>query len=292
MKFGGVALDGASRMLAVAGIVENFKGDKPVIVASAMKGITDKLVNAAVCLGEGDRNAYLQIINSIEKSHFETAISLPLNREDRELLFRKLKTLINNLRDYTLSSDYLDLKSKDYIISFGEQLSTHLLTAAVRSKNINAIAIDSGDLIVTDNDYGNAKPDMKKTKYKVKNNLIHHINSGLIPVVTGFYGKTSDGHIATLGRGGSDYSASILANVCDAKEMIVWKEVNGIYTEDPKVNLAAQFLTELTYEKAATLAKAGAKILHPESMEPVREKRIPVRVKNVFNPLFIGSLIY
>ena len=121
MKFGGVALDGASRMLAVAGIVENFKGDKPVIVASAMKGITDKLVNAAVCLGEGDRNAYLQIINSIEKSHFETAISLPLNREDRELLFRKLKTLINNLRDYTLSSDYLDLKSKDYIISFGEQ---------------------------------------------------------------------------------------------------------------------------------------------------------------------------
>ena len=292
MKFGGVSLDGAERMYAVADIVTSFSEKSPVVVASAMKGVTDMLIASFDSLTASDIHEYQNKIRSIINIHKNVARNLKLSSGEQIKLTRSIDKLGRQLNNYKYDKSVSSNEARDFIISFGEQLCVLLLNQALRKKGLKSLAMNAGDILVTSDKFGNAKPDMQMTRVNVSKKLLPLIKNNYIPVITGFFGKTKNGKIATLGRGGSDYSASILANVCNARELIVWKEVNGVYTEDPKKNPAAVFLAELTYEKATELARAGAKVLHPESMEPVRIKKIPVRVKNVFNPVFAGSLIY
>lgn len=292
MKFGGVSLDGAERMYAVADIVTSFSEKSPVVVASAMKGVTDMLIASFDSLTASDIHEYQNKIRLIINIHKNVARNLKLSSGEQIKLTRSIDKLGRQLNNYKYDKSVSSNEARDFIISFGEQLCVLLLNQALRKKGLKSLAMNAGDILVTSDKFGNAKPDMQMTRVNVSKKLLPLIKNNYIPVITGFFGKTKNGKIATLGRGGSDYSASILANVCNARELIVWKEVNGVYTEDPKKNPAAVFLAELTYEKATELARAGAKVLHPESMEPVRIKKIPVRVKNVFNPVFAGSLIY
>jgi aspartate kinase len=210
--------------------------------------------------------------------------------------YNQIKQVLSDL--FGLLSVYLKAnreyspKDYDYVVSFGERFSAVLLASALNKENTLAQPVDSAKVIVTTNKFNNARaliPQSIKQAHKILRPLLER---NKIPVITGFYGATEEGIVATLGRGGSDYSATILAHVLDAKQVILWKEVNGVFSEDPKINKNAQFLPELSYEEALDLARKGAKILHPEAMLPVSSKAIPVWVKNTFNPKCIGTKIW
>jgi len=199
---------------------------------------------------------------------------------------------LGQLITYLTFNKSYDLADYDYVVSYGERLSSYLLTLALKKIGVKALSINSADILVTTNVFGNAKVLFPETEERVEKILWPLLLDGLVPVITGFYGATYDGKIATLGRGGSDYTATTLAYTLDAQEVILWKEVDGIFTSDPKKYEQAKYLPEVTYNEAIKLAKNGAKILHPEAIEPVMEKEIIVWVKNTFNPDFTGSKIW
>jgi aspartate kinase len=174
-------------------------------------------------------------------------------------------------------------KSVDEAVITGEKLSTLLMSSCLESDGLKAMAVNGADAIVTDAVFGNAAPLMGPTGEKARALLLPLIESGVLPVVTGFNGATADGRPTTLGRGGSDYSASILASVLDAQELWIWTDVDGIMTADPRLVPEAAVLDEVTYREAAELAYNGAKVLHPRTLAPLIEKQIPVWSKNSFN---------
>lgn len=200
-------------------------------------------------------------------------------------MLEKLFHKVDSLPKYIEERDY------DFIVSYGERLSCFLLTVVLNSRQQKAELVIGTEAIAATGDYGNAKCDMDRTPEKAKSRLQPLINNGIIPVVTGFFGESENGDPKIFGRGGSDYSASILAAALDAQELTVWKEVDGVYTSDPNTDKTAQFLPKITYERAAQMARAGAKVLHPETMEPVRDRHIPIRVRNTFRPQFRGTII-
>jgi aspartate kinase len=182
-------------------------------------------------------------------------------------------------------------RSVDEAVAIGERLSALLLAAWLESTGVRAEAINGSDVIVTDAVFGNASPLMEQTRDKARKALLPLIESGVLPVVTGFNGATLDGRPTTLGRGGSDFSASILAAVLDASELWIWTDVDGVMTADPRLVPDAAVLDEVTYAEAAELAYNGAKVLHPRTLAPLVQKQIPVWSKNSFAPEKPGTKI-
>ena len=292
MKFGGTSMGSADRMRVAAQIIATQQRNRPVaVVVSAMSKVTDLLLETLRRAELGDRSAVDSAIETLLKRHTDTCHELLPNAtaalDDVEQLISEFRRIANGV--FMLGER--PPRSVDEAIAIGERLSSVLLARFMESTGSPAVAINGADVIVTDAVFGNASPQMDHTREKCIALLLPALQKGIAPIITGFNGATPDGRPTTLGRGGSDFSASILASALDAQELWIWTDVDGIMTADPRLVKDAAVLDEVTYAEAAELAYNGAKVLHPRTLAPLVEKQIPVWSKNSFAPHKPGTKI-
>lgn len=294
MKFGGTSLGSAERMRVAARISAEQRQKRPVvIVVSAMAKITDLLLEATRHAEAGDAAGLKASILHLEGQHEAVCRDLlPADRQERVLAgIRALIAEFQRVTNGMLILNERPPRSVDEAASIGERLSALLVSAYLESEGTPAVPVNAADIIVTDAVFGNASPLMQPTREKARQRLLPIIESAALPVVTGFNGGTADGRPTTLGRGGSDFSASILSSALDASELWIWTDVDGIMTADPRTVPNAVVLPEVTYNEAAELAYNGAKVLHPRTLAPLIDKQIPVWSKNSFAPEKTGTRI-
>jgi aspartate kinase len=294
MKFGGTSVGNAERMQRVAEIVaEKTKDAEIMVVVSAMGGVTDMLIRAATEASNGDREHWKSVRQELARRHRAVADQLLSAGEQAAVLPRLAEQvgIFENLCSGFSLVREVTPRAMDTLSSLGELMSATLLAAILRSSNVGAMAVDATELIVTDEVFGNASPIMDETASKARQHLTPLRRRGVIPVVTGFRGATRDGACTTLGRGGSDFSGTILGAALDAEEVWIWTDVDGVMTADPRLVPSARILPEISYREAIELAFFGAKVLHPKTIQPVMKKTIPVWIKNSFNPSCPGTKI-
>lgn len=283
-KFGGAPITGRGRMARVASIVARQKGSQ-VVVVSALARVTDRLVEAARRAGAG--RAADALVPGLLRRHLELS---PGPGEHERLLAERAGGLRRELAAAARRGS-LSPRAQDSILSYGEQMATPLVAAWLRAEGLPAVVLDGGDAgVVTDENFGNASP-LPSAPALVRRRLTPLLRAGRIPVVTGFIGRSPGGAVTTLGRGGSDYTATILGAALGAREVWLWKETDGVMSADPRMVPRARLLPHLSYEEAMELSYFGAKVLHPRAMEPVMAARIPVRVRSVLRPQSPGTLI-
>lgn len=294
MKFGGTSVGSAERMRAAAALsAEQMRLRPTVIVVSAMSKVTDLLLEAMKRAESGDKAGMESDIAKLRKRHIETCCELlPEERQAAPLaavdvLLGEFERIANGI----CMLGEAPPRSKDEAVAIGERLSTLLLAAYLETQGCPATAVNAASVVVTDPVFGNATPLMAPTREKARATLPPLLEAGVLPVVTGFNGATADGRPTTLGRGGSDFSASILAAALDAAELWIWTDVDGIMTADPRLVPDSAVLDEVTYREAAELAYNGAKVLHPRTLAPLVERQIPVWSKNSFAPEKPGTKI-
>jgi aspartokinase/homoserine dehydrogenase 1 len=289
MKFGGTSMGSAERMRVAAGLITREK--RPVVtVVSAMSKVTDLLLDTLHRAELGDRGGVGGNIEKLRARHREAVSELGL-QDDASRAVDALITEFERIAKGVLMLGERPPRSVDEAIAIGEKLSSEILAHYLRAQGARAEAVSGSDAIVTDAVFGNASPLMEATREKCSERLVPLLERGVVPIVTGFNGATSDGRSTTLGRGGSDFSASILASALDAEELWIWTDVDGIMTADPRLVPDVAVLEEVTYAEAAELAYNGAKILHPRTLAPLVEKQIPVWSKNSFAPEKPGTKI-
>ena len=284
MKFGGSSVANAQRILHVASIIKAYRNRRPVVVLSAMGDTTDHLLEAADKALGG-----IVSMEHIASLHFETLRELGLESGIIEDLINELTQLLTGIS----MIKELTKRTRDYLVSFGERMSVRIAAAYLTKEGIPASPYDAWDIgIVSDGNFTAAE--LLDEVWKSIPEHLHAYVSGKderIPVVTGFIAKDKDGNITTLGRGGSDLSATIIGAASGAEEIQTWKDVDGIMTTDPRICPDAKPVREVTYEEAQELAFFGAQVLHPRSMLPCRRSGTPVRVKNSYNIESPGSII-
>lgn len=286
MKFGGTSMGSAERMKIAARICAEQKAGRPTVaVVSAMSKITDLLIETLRHAEGGDRDGVRRNVETLTARHFEVCKDL-LSQRAAEHAITEISGMV---REFERIAEGILLlgerppRSVDEAIAIGERLSAMLLATYLNSTGVPAYAVNAREVIVTDAFFGNATPLLEPTRERAAKVLLPMIAEGAIPVVTGFNGATIDGRPTTLGRGGSDFSASILAGALDAEELWIWTDVDGIMTADPRLVKDAAVLPEVTYREAAELAYNGAKVLHPRTLAPLVDRQIPVWSKNSFN---------
>ena len=284
MKFGGSSVANAERIKHVASIIKAYKEKRPVVVLSAMGDTTDNLLDAADKAVTGTVD-----VAGVAKLHEDTATELGIDISTIKDLLDELKTLLTGIS----MLKEISRRSRDYLVSFGERMSVRMMAAYLQSENISAKFYDAWDIgFVSDSNYMSAE-----LLDEVWENIPLHLNSykngtdNSIPIVTGFIAKDKKGNITTLGRGGSDLTATMIGAAMNAEEVQTWKDVDGILTTDPRIVKEARTVPEVTYEEAQELAMFGSQVLHPRSMVPVRKSGTPVRVKNSYNIESNGTLI-
>jgi aspartate kinase len=294
MKFGGTSLAGEKQIRQVGQIVRRFASRRPVIVVSAMAGVTDELIKIAERAAEGLPREVSGRLDRLHARHRKVARALRLRDGLGEHLTRDLETLFAELEGVchgVMLLRELSRRSLDLISSFGERLSARLVTAHLRTAGLKAQFVDARDLIVTDDSHGEAVVDLDATQRTVRRRLPPLLRAGALPVVTGFIGRTRKGATTTLGRSGSDYTASILGLGLRSREVWIWKEVDGVCTADPVLVPGARVVPRISYGEAAEMAHFGAEVLHPKTMSPARRAGIPIRIKNTFKPAAAGTLV-
>jgi aspartate kinase len=295
MKFGGTSMGDAGCIKRAAEIVSAAaKESALVVVVSAMGGVTNRLVAAAQSSVKGDTQAGEKLAQELRKQHFEGLDLLVTNDQTRTCLRNEIDTIVEEVASFCHGTSLLrelTPRTLDAISSVGERLSARLFASALCESGLKGTAIDATELIITNNAAGRAEPLIKQTRERADKTLRPLLNSGAVPVVTGFIGASEKGTLTTLGRGGSDYSATVLAAALDAAEVIIWTDVDGVLTADPRLVPAARTLREISYNEAAELAYFGAKVLHPKTLRPVSEAGIPVWIRNSFAPELQGTKI-
>jgi aspartate kinase len=286
MKFGGSSVADAERIRHVTQIVKAQLKRGPVLVLSAMGDTTDHLLEAAeLALKNGTVS-----VEKIEELHIKTMNELELKVSVQS----EINPLLNELRSLLTGISLireLTGRTKDYLVSFGERLSVRIVAAYLKSLHIEGRAIDAWDAgFLSDSNFTAAEP-AKESWDLIPKALLPLTGGGILPVVTGFIAKDGNGNITTLGRGGSDLTATMIAAACGAEEAQVWKDVDGILTADPRIVPDARPVETVTYEEAAELAYFGAQVLHPRAMQPCMKTGIPVLVKNSYNIKAPGTRI-
>jgi aspartate kinase len=294
MKFGGTSVGSAARMRVAARLAAEERARRPVaIVVSAMSKITDLLLNAMRHAEAGDR-AGLETDVAALRSRHEDACRELLPETRQAAVRAEMHALIAEFERIAGGMAMLNVRpprSVDEAVATGERLAALLVAEYLISEGVPAAAVDAAGVIVTDAVFGNASPLMGPTREKARRQVLPLLEKGVLPVMTGFNAATADGRATTLGRGGSDFSASILAAALDASELWIWTDVDGIMSADPKLAPDAVVLDEITYAEAAELAYNGAKVLHARTLAPLVEKGIPVWSKNSFAPEKPGTKI-
>lgn len=295
MKFGGTSVGDATCIARTAQIVANAARQNPcVVVVSAMSGVTNRLIEAAKKAATGDSAEGATLVQALRTQHAAAVEALVRDEPTRHAVLQKLDGVLAEARrlcDGTALLRELTPRTLDEISSLGERLSAPLVAEAVRALGLRSEAIEATELIVTDSYHGGAEPRMDLTRERSQARLRPLLAQSIVPIVTGFIGATEDGKLTTLGRGGSDYSATILGAAMDAHEVIIWTDVNGVLTADPRLVPEARTIPVISYREAAELAYFGAKVLHPKTLNPVMQAGIPVWIRNSFLPELPGTKI-
>lgn len=293
MKFGGTSVADARAFENVARIVASQSNAAPVVVVSAMSGVTDALLAATVAAGEGRAAEAIASLEQTFLRHHRTAEEL-LTPEAAQTFAQqvdKAATEINELLRTSAGDPQRRRPLQDAVLSFGEMLSSELLAELLNQRGLKAQHVDARRCIVTDDQYTCALPLMPETLFKAHEALTPTMENGLIPVLGGFIASTQEGTTTTLGRGGSDYTAALIGAALTADEIQIWTDVTGVLTADPRVVPEAQTVERLSYAEASELAYFGAKVLHPKTIQPAIEGSIPVRICNSHAPEQIGTLV-
>ena len=295
MKFGGTSVGDGPRIRKVVEIIRDAARDTDlVVVVSAMSGVTNRLIEAARQSEAGNRAAVEAIFEELRSRH-NTAVgslirSIPMwSRINREL--RQIFEEGERLCQGTIFLRELTVRAHDSIASLGERLSARIVAAALAESGMKSEAVDATELVVTDSCHGSADPLIDATRQHCESRLRPLLQQGVVPVVTGFIGATTEGRLTTLGRGGSDYSATILGAALDAGEVVIWTDVDGLMTADPRMVPGAATITEISYREAAELAHFGAKVLHPKTLRAVTQCGIPLWIRNTFFPERPGTRV-
>jgi aspartate kinase len=297
MKFGGTSVGDGPRIKNVAKLVKRYydEGNEVIAVASAMTGITDRLYEMAQTAKDtcsiADIEKSFSEVSARHAAAIEGAIDDPaVRKEVSAVIDQRLSELKNALVGVCYLGE-LTNRSLAYIYSFGERMSVPILSGSLRSMGVKSVALSGGEAgVITDSKFESARPE-PVTDIKVKEKLQPLLKQGVLPVVTGFVAANEKGTITVLGRGGSDYSASIVGAAVDADEIWIYTDVNGIMTTDPRIVPEARTLACVTYLEAMEMSYFGAKVLHPKTIEPAVKKGIPVRVLNTFQPDHPGTVV-
>jgi aspartate kinase len=301
MKFGGTSLQDAGAIDQVANIVSSETGRVPIVVTSALAGVTDSLLCIAHAALERRLIDARTIIDDLSSRHVAMArellsganrvasgnYSLAWVEEDIGNQLNELRGLVDSVS--TLAE--LTSRSQDAIVSFGERLSSLLVAAALRTRGVRSDLFDARRFIITDSKFTCASPDLRETEARTRDILLPATNSSCVPVTQGFIGSTLRGITTTLGRGGSDLSAALIAAALGAEAIEIWTDVDGLMTADPRIVPNAQRIRVISFAEAAELSYFGAKVLHPSTLLPAVERNIPVYIFNTFNPSCEGTLI-
>lgn len=291
VKFGGTSVGSAEAIAQAADIVARLRARTPVVVVSATAGTTNAVIEAARRAEQGDAAGAQEGLDRIARRHYDLIDEMfgsgsPLATEINDLSDRTAALLrsVAILRELTR-------RSLDAIMSYGERLAAPIFAAALARAGVRAEPISAEGLIVTDDAFGRAAPLPDETRARVERELLPRVADGVVPVVTGFIGATREGVTTTLGRGGSDYSASVLAAAIGAEEVLIYTDVSGVMSADPRGVPDARPLARLSYAEAAELSFFGAKVIHPRTVLPAVEAGIPVRILNTFDPGFAGTVV-
>jgi aspartokinase/homoserine dehydrogenase 1 len=291
LKFGGTSVANAENIKLVLDIIINKSQDEKLVVAvSAFSKVTDLLQLAAFKAASNDET-FKDIVAEIEKKHLE-ALKQLIPVSEQSSLLSHIKRIINHLEtllDGCFLLGELSPRTSDIILSFGELLSSYIIAEALKQKLKNSIYKDSRELIKTNNHFGKAA-----VNFEITNQLIADFfasNTAQVVIMPGFIASTLDGINTTLGRGGSDYTAAIIAGALNATDLEIWTDVNGMFTANPKIVKQAQPIATISYQEAMELSHFGAKVLYPPTIQPVLKKNIPIYIKNTFEPTADGTLI-
>ena len=292
LKFGGSSVANPERIQGVIEILKDYysKGEKFTVVFSAFGGVTDALISMSLKAADGDET-YIKEFEAFCKRHNESAIEL-LDNTRFESISKELnenQEVLKNLLYGIFLVREVSPRTQDYVLSFGERNAAFIISKALQQNGINASYLDARQIIKTDKNFGAAKVDLEFTYEKIKS---YYKNNPSVQIVTGFISSAKGGLTTTLGRGGSDYTASLLAAGLDAEKIEIWTDVNGVLTADPRKVRKAFTIPEMTYAEAMEMSHFGAKVIYPPTLQPALNKLIPLSIRNTFNPAFPGTHIY
>ncbi len=297
MKFGGTSVATGKNIRHVANLIANHASQayKVVTVVSALEGVTDQLIQAAEEAKKRKREYISDFKQKLLERHLSATNEAIEDKQVQEETEQALKATVDELEQVLKGISYvseLSPKSRDNVVSFGEKLCAPIVSGVLEDLGLKSQHLTGGETgIMTDSNFGEAGLLMEPTKYQVKKKLEPLLKKGVVPVITGFIAATQDGETTTLGRGGSDYTATIMGAALDANEVWIWTDVDGLMTSDPKIVPSAKTISKLSFQEATELTIFGAKAMHPRALEPARMENIPVRIKNIFNPDNPGTLI-
>ncbi|MFC1878970.1 aspartate kinase [Chloroflexota bacterium] len=296
MKFGGTSVGTAKAMLQAAGIVDQARQDwdRVLVITSAMAGVTNLLIESATQAALGDADLFTQSADHLYSKHNDVIEALLPDPTQQAQVRHEIKLLLNEFSNLCQAISVLGeatARALDAVTSLGERLSVRLLAAVLQTQGVTARYVEATRLIVTDDHFSDAHPDLGETAQLANSVLEPFLAAGQVPVITGYIAANRSGVTTTLGRGGSDYSAALLGAALPADEVWIWTDVDGVMTADPRLAPNACTIEKLSYREVAELAYFGAKVLHPKTIRPVIEAGIPLRVRNTFNPDNPGTLV-
>ncbi len=294
MKFGGTSVEDSDAILRLIEIVNSELARRPIVIVSACAGVTNQLLKLAALSAEGKKDEANEIITAIRLKHEKLVDELIKSELPRNYLKGKISVHAHELRNLSQAISVLgevSRISRDTIASYGERLSSIIITQAMEEKSLKAVLVDAREYMITNEAYTRAIPIFEKVEQRTKKTLMPLVNEGYVVVTQGFIGASEKGVTTTIGRGGSDYSAAIIGALLDAKEIQIWTDVDGVLTGDPSIVAEARRIKKMSFNEASELAYFGAKVLHPMTILPAIEKNIPVYVRNSRNPSYRGTLI-
>ena len=286
MKFGGTSVEDATAIDRVASIVKSRLAERPFVVVSAMAKVTDQLLAMAAAAGRGERDQALEICRSLRERHYLTAgelLGTGLHTELHSELGAEFDSLDELLRGISAVGE-LTPRTSDYVVSFGERLSSMIACRHSWRATFPPTLVDPRQVIVTDAQHSRAVPQVEEINDRLQDQLQPLIDKQRVPIMGGFVGATREGTTTTIGRGGSDFSAALVGAGLNAERIEIWTDVDGMKTTDPRICPDARRIKLISFEEAAELAYFGAKVLHPATVLPAVEKNIPVLVLNSRNP--------
>jgi len=294
MKFGGTAVGTAKRMEQVVELVAGSVEHKPVLVLSAMSGITNALIAGAEKAFQHDLLGAMREVSLIRSRHLETIAELFADKPAGQPLVSEMEARLEELAILYKGINYLGeltKRSLDAVSGIGELLSSRIVAVLARERGLKSQWLDAREFLITDDTFGRANPRWNELTPRVREMISPLASQGTVPITQGFIGATAFGASTTLGRGGSDYSATIIGVAAEAEEIQIWTDVEGMMSADPSVIPDAQVLPEVSFQEASELAYFGAKVLHPLTIKPAIEKNIPVSIRNAFRPEQAGTVI-
>lgn len=296
LKYGGTSISTTKDIVNVAKQIQSLsKNNQIVSVFSAVSGTTDDLIEIGELIQHEEKEKVKHVLSKIINRHKQLGNEVVKKPQNRKKLVEKLNSDFKELTaliDGMLLLGEVTLRSRDYLISFGERLSIKLISAALDDLGQKAIALTGKDVgIVTDSNFGESKPLIDTTRLRVSKSIDSYLSKKIIPIIGGFAGADQHGHITTFGRGGSDYTATIIGSCIKADEIWLMSDVDGLMTADPKIVKESKVLKEVSYTEAIEMALFGAKQIHPRTFEPLLTKKIPMRIRSSFNISNQGTLV-